>query len=257
MLYRLNSNKTLGLLPYMTSLAVGALVLSGCGGSSSSSSSGKDVGGMGTMAATMPDGSPMVLEVAETDADEFAGSYSVFSNTGPHSFESGACFGSVANRVIDTVCIDTDGHSFKMSGKAVSGGYDFKRDDIASATLAFRATAAALRSGHRADRTFKLSTQVGTGVVTINGDETFNANGEYMLRGQFNGRPVTVVAYSDGKMKLKVEMSHSSVLDMTFNDMTPSQLGEATRSPDSAVILTVVKNNASCLTANGLSVGPP
>ncbi len=192
-----NSFKVLGLCLLVFSC--------GCGGSSNVSNS-SEMGGLplSQYQATLPDGSPMEIEILANDDRAWEGEFAVAAETGPYAHQVGTFVGTVSGNKLSASCETPDGVSFDMTGTANSTGFQVTRSDIPGVVLNFQPVTPMPQKGSRADTSFNLSTGSSTGSYGTSGRVTISTSPysvqgtltEY--RGTWLGLNVTFWSYSSG-----------------------------------------------------------
>jgi|GEM_PF-4237712 len=158
-------------------LAGAYLLTSGCGGSSASGPSGAAGSGLGEFLATLPDGSPMLVDVDINDGKLWEGQFHVLTATGPYAFQSGSFGGILHGNSIsaDFVCFDNT--EFQATGKSNgAAGFQLTRSDIPGTLINFKpyvATPPAARG------TVRFNVKIGDSTGQVNISDTSVISGGY------------------------------------------------------------------------------
>jgi hypothetical protein len=181
------------------------MILNGCGGSTSGSGPGNPLAGReaSEYVATLPDGSPMMLEVLPDSGEHWNGDFAVAAETGIFAFQQGVFEGSVKGAEIEATCETGEGIEFQLTGRLNSdGSLDLVRSDISSQTLHFVRQTAPKSS--RANKSFILNTGLMTGTAIISDQPDSNFTGVKGYSGSWNGAFVRVWLYDSGWAAINV-----------------------------------------------------
>jgi len=247
----------------VVALSALALLINGCGGSSSAGAPINTGGGTAPRQYTtnLPDGSPMDIEIVDEGAGDISGSFAVAATTGPYAFEAGSLVGSITGDSVTVECINSDGTEFQMTGTQGSNGFQLTRSDIPGTVLSFTLEAPSPR--FRADSTSSVQTKLTLGLGGTSGKLTFSTTAysvqgpmtEY--RGTYAGVPATFWQYNTGLAKIVLSIDPITVDTATYNSLRLTDLPTVTVSSSSAFMTsysTVTKS--SFLTAHGQSCAP-
>ncbi|AIE84561.1 hypothetical protein OP10G_1193 [Fimbriimonas ginsengisoli Gsoil 348] len=168
--------------------------------------------------ATLPDGSPMVLEVLPDSSDHWNGDFVVAAETGIYAFQEGVFEGSVKGSSVEATCELEDGAEFQLTGKMNrDGSLDLIRSDISGQTLHFVRQAASPHPS-RANISFNLTTGPMSGVATISDQPDFNSGGVKGYSGTWNDAFLRVWLYDSGPANLNVHPDNrSSAMSSRFS----------------------------------------
>lgn len=211
-----------------------AVALSGCGGSDSPAIDIHPGGGSLSpqYTATLPDGSPMDIEVVDEGDGMVSGSFAVAAVTGPYAFQVGAFEGSISGGDVTMYCTTSDGATqFQMSGTQSSSGFELTRSDIAGTVLHFTFEAPDSQFETRGDVSTNFSTsQRGTsGKLTLS-TTPYSVQGGGTLteyRGTWLGVPATFWQYSTGQSNIVTYVDNITVDSTTFSSYKISDVPTA------------------------------
>src|SRR6185312_17014421 len=96
----------------------GVFAMCGCGGSSSVPSGTEGGASLSQFQATLPDGSPMELEILSNDNLTWSGEYAVAAESGAYAHQNGTFVGTISGNSVTMNCVNNDGTTFTMSGTA-------------------------------------------------------------------------------------------------------------------------------------------
>jgi len=240
-----------------------ALVLNGCGGSISSGSSVNTGGGTASRqyTATLPDGSPMDIEVVDEGAGEISGSFAVAATTGPYALEAGSFDGAVTGNSVSVDCTTADGDEFQMTGKQGSNGFQLTRSDIPGTVLLFTLEAPSARP--RAVPTSSVQTNLTLGTSGTTGKLTISTSAysvqgpltEY--RGTFAGVPATFWQYNTGQSSIVLGIDPISLDTATYASLRLTDLPTVKAGTSAATMTTYSTiTKTSFRTGHGQSIAP-
>ncbi|AIE86512.1 hypothetical protein [Fimbriimonas ginsengisoli] len=206
---------------------------------------------MSEFTATLPDGSPMEIEVLDNENGVWAGEFAVAAETGPYAHQIGSFEGRISGNTLTATCELADGSEFTMTGTA-DGNKSLKltRSDIPGTVLNFvpvMPLEAAVTS--RADVSFMLTTGGTNGRIVIsNSPYSVQAGGtmtEY--RGAWQGMAVTFWSYSSGYASCVIYVDPMCIITANFNSLklsdfsTANQTGSGLMTMYSSVVRAQVK----------------
>lgn len=210
------------------------LCLCGCGGSNSAATS-TEVGGLplSQFQATLPDGSPMEIEILANDDRAWEGEFAVAAETGPYAHQTGTFEGSIAGNRLTATCQTPDGATFDFAGTTSGTGLQLTRSDIPGTVLNFQPVTPMPQKSSRADTSFNLSIGGTTGSTGSSGRVTlstspFSVQGtltEY--RGTWLGLNVTFWAYSSGYASIVTYCNDYAVNTANFSSYRLSDFATA------------------------------
>ncbi len=211
------------------------IVLSGCGGSSSDSTSNGPVGGasLSEYRATLPDGSVMVLEILANDNLNWEGEYAVSAETGVYAHQVGDFDGTISGNDVSMNCSNNDGSSFTMTGTAQGDqGFHLTRSDIPGVVLNFTLVTAANKAT-RADVSFNLNVGSSSGRCTIS-DQPYSANSSMTeYRGNWLGCKVTFWAYTSGYAAIVTYVNDYCINNVTLSSYRLSDFSSVSKAASS------------------------
>jgi len=170
--------------------------LLGCGGSSTSSLPNINTNSL--YKTTLPDGSPMIIDVMENSGGFLIGAFSVSAISGPYADQAGAFGGHIDGRSIQLDCTTTEGDQFTLSGTATSNGFDLSRSDIPGTVLSFLPVTPP-KAPTRSNVSFKFNAGGKTGQVSLSSTPVYSDSRSTEYGGSCNSTPIYVTFYSDGK----------------------------------------------------------
>lgn len=208
------------------------LLAAGCGGSGSSGSTGNPGGvALEEFSATLPDGSPMEIEIFTNHDGIWAGEFAVATETGPYAHQVGAFQGTSENGTLSATCECIDGTEFTLTGRELSNGsLSLTRSDIPGTTLAFNALAAS-HAQTRADVSFTLTnsgTSGSSGRATISTTPYFSNADAKEYRGKWRGLDITLFMYTAGICMITIRINDYTINTLYYLNYKLSDVGVAT-----------------------------
>ncbi len=229
--------------------------VSGCGGSDSAAPVMEGGVALTEFTATLPDGSPMEIEILDNSSGVWAGEYAVATETGPYAHQVGSFEGTVSGTHLTATCENMDGTEFTLMGTA-NGNKSLllTRSDIPGVTLNFQPVTPMSPSA-RADVTFTFNTGSSTGKMTLSTTPYSSqaAGTLYEYRGSWLGLPVTFWAYNSGYASVITYVDPLCINSANFANLRLTDLGSVTATTAgsqltmySTVIRAQVKFKGSC-----------
>jgi hypothetical protein len=214
-------------------LAALFLALNGCGGSTSTPTSGI-VGGsaFSEFRGTLPDGSLMAIEILDNTAGHWAGDFAVMTETGAFAHQTGSFEGSITGNAVHATCETVDGAEFTLDGTA-HGDVDLQltRSDIPGTVLSFDAVRGSAPAA-RADLTFNLNTGSTNARVTLSGTPYSSTNLMTEYRGTWSRVPVTFWAYPSGFASIVIYADPQCINVSNFASYKITDFPSATKNSD-------------------------
>jgi hypothetical protein len=210
------------------------LLTGGCGGSSSTGSVGNGGGvSLEEFTATLPDGSPMEIEILSNHDGTWVGEFAVAAEAGPYSHQAGTFEGTSESGRLNATCECSDGTEFTMTGRELTNGsLSLSRSDIPGVTLTFQA----ISSPHiqtRADATFNLNTNGSSGQGSIS-TTPFSTNASMTeYRGKWRGLNITMWMYPSGYCVLVTNVNDFALNSTNFSSYKLSDVGVKTTTSSS------------------------
>jgi len=195
------------------------VVLCGCGGSTSVSSTGALVGGksMSQFQATMPDGSVMELVVFSNDNLSWSGEYDVSAETGPYAYQDGTFDGTINGDNVTMNCQNDDGTSFTMTGTANGdSGFQLTRSDIPGTTLTFTPVALPKAKAAIADVSFNLNVTGASGRCAMSTQVFSKQGGMTEYHGVWQGLNVIFWAYDSGYANIVIYVNDYAIDSLLY-----------------------------------------
>ncbi len=205
--------------------------LNGCGGSGSGSSPSTGGSDFEVFEATLPDGSPMTLEVYYNTGSQWEGAFEVDATAGPYASQAGTFGGSISGKNVTAVCALSDGGTFQLVGIANGdAGMKLTRSDIPGNVLAFKPVAgtAAMTTG-----TFKITYTLGLAYASnMTGTAIFQSTPfDYGYMQQFSGTwqsfPIRLNV-SDFGVVVTVDMRAGGISIGQYEGLTFGNVGKGT-----------------------------
>jgi hypothetical protein len=245
---------------FLPVVAVTLLVLlNGCGGSNSSSGAGTDLGGGSetVFTTTLPDGSPMVLEVFLNFGGSWTGDFAVGAETGPYAFQAGAFEGSIQGSAVEATCETGDGKEFQLTGTANRDGtLDLTRSDIPGQTLRFVPETVTLHPT-RANLSFSINTGHTRGRATVSDQPRHTLTGVKAYDGTWNGTPIRLWAYDSGRASLNVYLDRRFISTTILPTYRLSDFPTATVTGTSEILYDCESPATRFMFDGKLTVSPP
>jgi len=216
-----------------------AVAINGCGGSTSSTA---NVAGGGAafseFSATLPDGSPMEIEILDDTGTVWSGEFAVATETGPYAHQVGSFEGTSSNGELFATCEAVDGTEFTMTGKKSGSTLNLTRSDIPGVTLAFQPITPSPKRGNAdVNFTFNTGSTNAKGVMS-NSPYSIQAGGTmYEYRGSWNGLNVTYWYYTSGYGTVVFYIDPFCILTVNFNKLKIADFGSATLSSNSGQLV--------------------
>jgi len=206
--------------------------------------------------ATLPDGTVMVISLGQFGDDQWLGSFSMATTTGPYADQAGMLEGSVTNGTINASAEAMDGTAFDLTGTLTADGFQLTRSDLAGATLNFtKVDTSSLKIRGSGSASFSLYSDAGdSGTTKHYGDVTFPTtpylsgptfafyNGTCTTNSGYTG-PTTICTYTDGTFIAVVEAGPNNDLGFNFSNYTVADL--KTKKVPAAVAIDFVKPNVT------------
>lgn len=213
--------------------------LSGCGGSSSvASAGGGQTGGipLSQYQATLPDGSPMEIEILANDNGAWSGDFAVAAETGPYAFQSGSFEGTISGNSVIATCEAIDGTAFQLSG-TVNGDTSLQltRSDIPGVVLNFTQVAPPKSKGLTVT-SFNMNTNGSTGRVSLSTSPYSVQNGMTEYRGTWLGLNVTFWSYSNGFATIVTYINDYAINTASFSSYKLADFGTLSLTSNSGQI---------------------
>jgi len=205
------------------------LLLSSCGGSGSSNGLGGGGGAAGQeFTATLPDGSPMVIEIVSTEPGDWDGEFVVGAATGPYAHQMGVFSGTAESGHLTATCTNGAGLDFALSGSVLSNGsLSLTRSDIPGTILTFSPVAAP-QTKSRAEASFNFYGGSSSGRVTISTTPYANHGDFREYRGTWRSLPITFYSFDSGNGQLAIPTNDHSQAMITFFNYRISDFGTKT-----------------------------
>lgn len=235
------------------------MLLNGCGGSDSSSNSRTPLGGGSdtVFLATLPDGSPMALEVFLNSGGSWTGDFAVGAETGPYAFQTGAFEGSVEGTTVEAICEMGDGTEFRLNGTANrDGSLDLVRSDIPGQTLHFVPQTVTSQTT-RADRSFTINTGHTSGRATVSDVPRQNVGFAKAYDGTWNGTPIRLWIYSTGRASLNIYLDRSFISTTIFPTYRLEDFPTATLKGTSEILYDATSPAMRFMFESNVKVSPP
>jgi hypothetical protein len=210
--------------------------LTGCGGSNGVGSTADPAGGvsLSQYQATLPDGSPMEMEIFADDSNGWSGNFAVASVTGPYAEQTGSFQGTVTNGAVNATGDIDSGGTFQLTGTDDGdAGFHLTRSDLPGVVLNFTKVAAPTK-GSRATVTFKLDGNGTSGQCALSDQPFSSTNGITEYRGTWQSCKVTFWSYSTGYANIVIYVNDFAIYNITLASYRLSDFASVTKAASSA-----------------------